>query len=381
MASFHSLCFVLLLLMINSRFTCISAQLAPVSVAPSDGLLPNGNFEEAPNPSNLKKTTIVGKYSLPKWVKKGEIRYVSGGPKRVGFTFDVPQGVHAVSIGNEAYILQYLRVKPWAYYSVSFSATRTCPLDKYLRVTTSYSDTADYAFPNKALYSRKEADTYAWGFQAFSSNTAFIMFSNPTGDPKYYACGPLIQAVAVKELLPSTQTSGNLIQNGNFEIGPHILQNFTTGVYIHPYSLNPISPLPGWRIESRYTIRYIGSKDFFILSGASAVELLVGGKENAISQDIDTTPNNFYNLTFTIGDAKNGCIGSMAVEAAADKETFKVLYESQGKGGVTYANFRFKAVSFRTKIAFWSVFYHNIVGDTNRFCGPVLDDVKVVPAP
>ncbi|XP_021839198.2 protein DUF642 L-GALACTONO-1,4-LACTONE-RESPONSIVE GENE 2-like [Spinacia oleracea] len=379
MASFNSVCCVLLLLMINSR-SYVAAQLAPVSVISSDGVIPNGNFEEAPNPSNLKKITIVGKYSLPKWVKRGLVRYVSGGHKRVGFTFNVSRDVHAVSLGQDASILQYMRLKHWTYYSITFSATRTCPLDKFIRITYG-GGSADFGFPSKTLYLSDKADTFAWGLRT-ATGTSYIHFSNPTGHPKYPACGPLIQAVAIKELPPPPimTTGNNLIHNGNFEIGPYTLENFTTGVYIHPYTLNPISPLPGWIIESRYTIRYITSKDFFIPSGSSAVELLVGGKTNAIAQVIGTTPKMYYNLTFTIGDANNGCIGSMEVQASADKETIKVKYESQGKGGVTHASLRFQAVSlsFTTRISFWSVFYHNTIDDPNRFCGPVLDNVRVV---
>ena len=122
--------------------------------------------------------------------------------------------------------------------------------------------------------------------------------------------------------------AGNLVKNGNFEIGPDIFKNFSTGILLPPHSLDAISPLPGWIVESLKPVKYIDSKHFFVPSGQAAIEL-VGGRECAIAQIIRTVPNKSYLLTFTIGDARNGCNGSMMVEAFASKETIKVPFESQ----------------------------------------------------
>ncbi|XP_031251058.1 putative F-box protein PP2-B12 [Pistacia vera] len=62
------------------------------------GLLPNGDFEQGPKKSNLNKTVIIGKYSLPKWEIEGLVEYISGGPQPGGFYFAVPRGVHAIGI-------------------------------------------------------------------------------------------------------------------------------------------------------------------------------------------------------------------------------------------------------------------------------------------
>lgn len=98
-----------------------------------------------------------------------------------------------------------------------------------------------------------------------------------------------------------------------------------------------------------------------------------------MAQIIRTVPNKFYNLTFTVGDAKNGCHGSMMVEAFAAKDTLKVPYESTSKGGSKAANLKFQATSARTRITFFSAYYHTKLHDYGLMCGPVLDDVKVVP--
>ncbi|XVE95954.1 hypothetical protein REPUB_Repub02eG0180000 [Reevesia pubescens] len=109
-------------------------------------------------------------------------------------------------------------------------------------------------------------------------------------------------------------TKGNLVKNGGFEIGPHTFKNFSTGVILPPHSQDKISPLLGWIIESLKPVKYIDKKHFSVPSGLFTIEMVVG-RESAIAQIIRTVPNKFYTLTFTIGDAKNGCYGSMMVEA------------------------------------------------------------------
>ncbi|KAJ6741801.1 F17A17.37 PROTEIN [Salix viminalis] len=74
---------------------------------------------------------------------------------------------------------------------------------------------------------------------------------------------------------------------------------------------------------------------------------------------------------------KNACHGSMMVEAFAGKQTLKVPYVSQGNGGSKAAALRFQAISDRTRITFYSAYYHNKLNDYGHMCGPVLDDVSV----
>ncbi|KAL3755302.1 hypothetical protein ACJRO7_002365 [Eucalyptus globulus] len=341
---------------------------------PLDGLLPNGDFEEAPKPSDLKKTVIVGKHSLPKWEIDGLVEFVSGGPQPGGFFLPVPRGVHAVRLGNEASVSQYVSVKPGSEYALTFGATRTCAQDEVLRISVGPGQSADLGI--QTLYSSDGGDTYAWAFKA-PSKSVKVTFHNP-GIQEDPTCGPLLDAVAIKEMLPLKYTPGNLIKNGGFEIGPHVFKNFSTGVLLPAKQKDLISPLPGWIIESMKPVKYVDRKHFFVPSGLAAVEL-VAGRESAMAQIIRTVPNKFYNLTFTVGDAKNGCHGSMMVEAFAAKDTLKVPYESTSKGGSKTANLKFQATSARTRITFFSAYYHTKLHDYGHMCGPVLDDVKVVP--
>ncbi|CAI9099941.1 OLC1v1036841C1 [Oldenlandia corymbosa var. corymbosa] len=367
MASFFHFCILFTFL----TYHCVSS----TSIVPHlDGLLENGNFEEAPKASNLKKTVIIGKYSLPKWEIQGLVEYVSGGPQPGGFFLAIPRGAHAARLGNEAAISQHVKgLKPGSIYSLTFGATRTCAQDEKLRVSVHGFSTE---LPIQTLYSSDGGDTYAWAFKALS-DVVKVTFHNP-GIQEDPTCGPLIDSVAIKEILPLNYARGNLVKNGDFEIGPHVFKNFSTGVLLLPKGRDLYSPLPGWIVESIKPVKYLDSKHFSVPQGLAAVEL-VGGRETAIAQVIRTVPNKFYGLSFTVGDARNGCHGSMMVEAFAAKQKLQVPFTSTGKGGFKRASLRFQAIYNRTRISFFSPFYHTKVDDYGHFCGPVLDDVRVVP--
>ncbi|KAL5719771.1 hypothetical protein ACHQM5_012512 [Ranunculus cassubicifolius] len=360
----------LVLLLSFSFFTTNPAFAAEI---PLDEFLPNGNFEEGPKPSNLNKTVIKGKYSLPRWEINGLVEYIHGGPQPGGMFFAVAHGVHAVRLGNEASVAQTVAVKPGSFYAITFGASRTCAQDEVLRVSVA-PQSGD--LPLQTLYSSFGGDVYAWGFKA-TSKVAKITFHNP-GMQEDPACGPLIDAVAIKELTPPTLTRVNMVKNGGFEEGPYVFKNNSEGVLIPPKQEDYTSPLPGWIIESLKAVKFIDSKHFNVPVGLYAVEL-VAGRESAIAQVLRTVPNKLYTLSFTVGDAKNGCHGSMMVEAFAAKDTLKVPFKSTGKGTFKTASMTFKALEERTRITFYSSFYHTRVDNYGALCGPILDQVKVVP--
>ncbi|KAL8542249.1 hypothetical protein ACS0TY_003206 [Phlomoides rotata] len=341
---------------------------------PFEGFLPNGNFEQDPNPKDIKKTVLQGKYALPKWEINGLVEFISGGPQPGGMFFPIAHGAHAVRLGNEASISQTIPVKNGSLYALTFGASRTCAQDEVLRVSVP-SQTGD--LPLQTLYSSNGGDIYAWGFRA-TSNSVKLTFHNP-GMQEDPACGPLLDAVAIKELFPPFPSRDNLVKNHGFEEGPHLLINSSHGVLLPPKQEDLTSPLPGWIIESLKAIKFIDSKHFNVPFGKAAVELLAG-RESAIAQIIRTVPNKAYNLTFTVGDAKNGCHGSMLVEAFAAKETFKAPFKSEGKGKFSTLSFHFTAISDRTRLTFYSSFYHTKINDYGALCGPILDEVRVIPA-
>ncbi|KAJ0258324.1 Uncharacterized protein HA466_0071320 [Hirschfeldia incana] len=362
-----SICLAFLLSLCHGSHS-LSAQRTPHL----DALLPNGNFEKVPNKSNMRKRQIIGKYSLPHWEISGHVELVSGGPQPGGFYFAVPRGVHAARLGNLASISQYVKVKRGLVYSLTFGVTRTCAQDENIRISVPGQTNE---LPIQTLFSTDGGDTYAWAFKA-ASDLVKVTFHNP-GVQEDPSCGPLVDAVAIKEILPLRYTRGNLVKNGGFEIGPHVFSNFSTGILIPAKVQDLISPLPGWIVESLKPVKYIDNRHFEVPSGLAAVEL-VAGRESAIAQIIRTIAGRNYILSFAVGDAHNGCHGSMMVEAFAGKTAFKLRFESNGKGAFKVGRFRFRADSNRTRLTFYSGFYHTKLHDFGHLCGPVLDSVSVV---
>ncbi|XP_027113763.1 uncharacterized protein LOC113760640 [Coffea eugenioides] len=366
-----SFCF----LFISSAFAAPRPIHTPKPVrTPLEGLLPNGNFEDPIKPSDIKKTTLIGKYALPKWEISGKVEYIHGGPQPGGMYFAVAHGVHAVRLGNDASISQTIPVKIGTLYALTFGASKTCAQNEVLRVSVP-PQTGD--LPLQTLYSSNGGDTYGFGFIP-NTNYAKITFHNP-GIQEDPACGPLLDAVAIKELSPPKPTRANLVKNGDFEEGPYRLINSSHGVLLPPSQEDRTSPLPGWIIESLKAVKFIDAMHFNVPSGRAAIELL-GGRESVIAQIIRTVPNKEYNLTFSVGDGKNGCHGSMMVEAFAARSTLKVPFQSVGKGQYKTVSFKFTAISARTRLTFFSSFYHTKIDDYGALCGPVLDNVKAVTA-
>ncbi|KAK6284632.1 hypothetical protein POUND7_003584 [Theobroma cacao] len=342
-----------------------------------DGLLPNGNFEYGPKPSEMKRTKVVSPKAIPNWEISGVVEYIKSGQKQGDMLLIVPEGAFAVRLGNDALIKQTMKVIKGMFYSLTFSAARTCAQEERLNVSVSPNyEKNDYGlFPIQTMYSSNGWDSYAWAFQA-DEPLIEISIHNP-GVEEDAACGPLIDSVALKTLYPPKRTPANLLKNGNFEEGPYIFPNTSWGVLIPPHIEDDHSPLPGWIIESLKAVKYIDSEHFSVPERKRAIEL-VAGKESALAQVVKTTIGRSYVLSFTVGDANNACEGSMVVEAFAGKNTVKASYQSKGKGGFKRAILAFKAESSRTRIMFYSTFYTMKSDNSGSLCGPVLDDVKLL---
>ncbi|KAL8522331.1 hypothetical protein ACS0TY_012468 [Phlomoides rotata] len=325
----------------------------------------------------MKGTKVIDRHSIPFWETSGYIEFIKWTQKQGDMLLVVPEGASAVRLGNDASIKTKVKVKKDIFYSVSFSASRTCAQEQKLNVSVSpNSEPKDWGiWPIQTVYSSDGWDSYSWGFLA-QSNEIEIVIHNPDFE-KDPTCGPLIDSVALKALTNPKRQRGNLLKNGNFEEGPYIFPKTNWGVLIPPNIEDDHSPLPGWMIESLKAVKYIDSDHFRVPEGKRAVEL-VAGRESAIAQVVRTLPGKIYDLSFALGDAKNSCEGSMMVEAAAGKEIFQVPYESKGLGGFKRTKLRFKAISSRTRIRFLSSYYHMKSDNSGSLCGPMIDDVRLV---
>ncbi|KAJ1415895.1 Galactose-binding-like domain superfamily [Sesbania bispinosa] len=266
----------------------------------------------------MKGTVVTGgPHAIPGWEISGFIEYIKSGQKQGDMLLTVPEGDHAVRLGNDASIKQKIKVIKGMYYAVTFVVARTCAQQEQLNVSV----TPDWVvLPMQTLYSSNGWDAYAWSFLAESSPEVEMVIHNP-GVEEDPACGPLIDSIALKPLYPPRLTN--------------------------------------------------------IPQGKRAVEL-IAGKESAIAQVARTIAGKTYVLSFTVGDAGNSCEGSLGVEAFAAKERIELSYESKGKGGFKRATLKFVADSTRTRIVFISTAYTMRSDDHSSLCGPVVDDVKLL---
>ncbi|KAL6903621.1 hypothetical protein ACP4OV_004434 [Aristida adscensionis] len=337
-----------------------------------DGLLPNGNFEQGPDQSQMNGTRVMGQHAIPCWEISGFVEYIQSGQKQNDMILTVPEGSRAVRLGNNATIRQQLtNLTPKAYYSITFSAARTCAQAEKLSVTVTPESGI---LPIQTVYTSSGWDSYSWAFKA-KHTTAWLIIHDPDFDDDP-ACGPLFDAIAIKTFQPPRRQAGNILINGDFEEGPYVFPDSPWGVLVPPIMEDEHSPLPEWSIMSdTKSVKYVDAAHFAVPHGAYAVEL-VAGRETALVQEAPTKPGQTYRLSFAVGDANNGCAGHFVVEAYAARGSLQAPYESQGTGGYKRAELEFAAVGNTTRVVLQSMNYH--MKQDGTMCGPVVDDVSLV---
>ncbi|PIN23440.1 hypothetical protein CDL12_03816 [Handroanthus impetiginosus] len=342
------------------------------SAVVEDGSLVNGDFESPPSGGFSSDAGISdGPAVIPGWKTNGTVELVESGQKQGGMILIVPQGAHAVRLGNDAEISQEVKVEKGSLYSVTFSAARTCAQLESLNVSV---PPASQTIDLQTLYSVQGWDSYAWAFQA-EEEDARVVFRNPgmEDDP---TCGPIIDDIAIKKLFVPEKPKDNAVVNGDFEEGPWMFRNESLGVLLPTNLDEDTSSLPGWNVESNRAVRYIDSYHFSVPGGKRAIELL-SGKEGIISQMVQTKPNKPYRLTFSLGHASDACKQPLAVMAFAGDQAQNIHYTPDSNSTFQTANLNFTAKAERTRVAFYSVYYNTRTDDMSSLCGPVVDDVRV----
>ncbi|KAB2601441.1 hypothetical protein D8674_002446 [Pyrus ussuriensis x Pyrus communis] len=340
-------------------------------ISAEDGPVPNGDFELTPSGGFSKEGIVDGPAGIPNWKANGTVELVESGQKQGGMILIVPQGTHAVRLGNDAEISQQVKVEKGSIYSVTFSAARTCAQLESLNVSV---PPASQTIDLQTLYNVQGWDPYAWAFEAEEDN-AMLVFRNPgmEDDP---TCGPIIDDVAMKKLFTPDRPKDNAVINGDFEEGPWMFPNISLGVLLPTNLDEETSSLPGWIVESNRAVRYIDSYHYAVPQGKRAIELL-SGKEGIISQMVETSPNKPYTLTFSLGHANDKCKQPLAVMAFAGDQAQNVHYAPNSNSTFQAAGVNFTAKAERTRIAFYSVYYNTRTDDMSSLCGPVVDDVRV----
>jgi hypothetical protein len=156
----------------------------------------------------MKGTQMIGRYALPKWEISGFVEYIKAGQKQGDMLLVVPEGAYAIRLGNEASIKQRLNLTKGMYYSITFSAARTCAQEETLNISVSPEWGV---LPMQTMYSSNGWDSYAWAFKALISPVEFVIH-NP-GVEEDPACGPLIDSVAFTSLYPPRPTNSKFLVN------------------------------------------------------------------------------------------------------------------------------------------------------------------------
>ncbi|XP_042478172.1 uncharacterized protein LOC122059449 [Macadamia integrifolia] len=345
-------------------FVCFSAG--------DDGLLPNGDFETVPVSGFSNEGVADGPVSIPDWKLNGTVELVESGQKQGGMILIVPQGMHAVRLGNDAEIRQDIKVEKGSLYSITFSAARTCAQLESLNISV---PPASQTIDLQTLYNVQGWDSYAWAFQA-ESDAGEVVFRN-TGMEDDPTCGPIIDNIAIKKLFTPDIPKDNAVLNGDFEEGPWMFRNASLGVLLPTNLDEETSSLPGWIVESNRAVRYIDSYHYSVPQGKRAIELL-SGKEGIISQMVETKSQKQYNLIFNLGHADDRCQQPLAIMAFAGDQAQNIHYMPNSNSTFETANLSFTAKAERTRIAFYSIYYNTRSDDHSSLCGPVVDDVRVL---
>ena len=158
----------------------------------------------------MKGTEVIGRHAIPEWELSGFIEYIKAGQKQGDMLLVVPEGAFAVRLGNEASIKQRVNVTKGMYYSITFSAARTCAQEEKLNISVA----PDWGvLPMQTMYSSNGWDSYAWAFQA-DYDVIEIVIHNP-GVEEDAACGPLIDSIAFRSLYPPRPTSSKFFNPYN----------------------------------------------------------------------------------------------------------------------------------------------------------------------
>ncbi|GJY46887.1 carbohydrate binding domain-containing protein precursor [Tanacetum coccineum] len=284
---------------------------------------------------------ICGPDAVPSWKLNGTVKELTSGQKQGGMILIVPEGRHALRLGNDAQISQGVELEKGEIYSITFSASCTCAQLQSLNVSVPLaSQTVDL----QMLYSVQGWDTYAWAFQADQDDVS-VVFTNPgmEDDP---TSGPIIDDIAIKKLFVPTKSKDNAVLNGDFKEGPWMFRNASLGVLLPTNLDEETSTLPGWIVESNRAVRYTDSYHFSV----------PGGKCHA----------------------RDMCKQPLAVMAFAGDQAENVHYTPNGNSTFQTANVNFTAKAEKTRVAFYSVYYNTRSDDMSSLCGPVADDIRVV---
>ncbi|CAH2072787.1 unnamed protein product [Thlaspi arvense] len=348
-----------------------------VSCCASSDFLENPDFEAPPlnlsknsNASSNAFVLLDQNSTLPGWTFQGTVQYVT--------SLELPDAGHAVQLGEDGKINQTFIAKgDDLNYILTFALIpggQNCSTSAGLSVSGPDSNAV---FAYRQNYSKVPWQSYTHNLGRLGNGEPInlVLESEAIDSDTNSTCWPIVDTLLIKTVgVTVVQDSGNLLTNGGFESGPGFLTNSTEGVLIDAVPSVIQSTLWQWSVIG--TVRYIDSEHFHVPEGKAAIEILAGTAPSGIQTATrDTSEGSRYNLTFTLGDAKDACIGHFLVGVQAGSASQNFTLESNGTGSGEKFGLVFEADKAAAQISFTS--YSVTRTQEDLLCGPVIDEVMV----
>ncbi|KAI3467697.1 hypothetical protein Pfo_024360 [Paulownia fortunei] len=345
--------------------------------------LQNPDFENPPANVTANATSqfllLTKENSIPGWSLNGTVWYVTSGGN-----LSFPGNGHAVQLGENGKINQTLRGSTddiWDYVlSFTLAARNEDCTNNHTAVNVSVHGRS-FLERSRVFFLERNFSRKLWGSRAFylgglgrgdSVNLEIRSVTTNSGDN--VTCWPVVDAFTVKRNWLPRWYDGNMLANGDFEVGPAFLNNSSDGILLdeEPEIFN--SPLQEWSILG--TVKYIDSKNYKVPQGKAAIEL-VSGAPSGIQVDLTLPMTLTYTLNFTMGDANDSCLGDFIVYIEVGQNVHNFTMRSNGTGSAFNHSITFKAETSReTSISFYS--FNETRTSDGVLCGPVLDNIVLV---
>ncbi|KAF8118081.1 hypothetical protein N665_0006s0081 [Sinapis alba] len=350
-----------------------------VSSCASSDFLENPDFESPPlnlsrnpNASSSAFVLLDQNTTLPGWTFQGTVQYVT--------SLELPDSGHAVQLGEDGKINQTFIAKgDDLNYILTFTLIpegQNCSISAGLSVSGPDSNAV---FSYRYNYSKVSWQSYSHNLGKWGNGEPInlVLESQTIDSESNSTCWPIVDTLLIKTVgVTLDQDSGNLLTNGGFESGPGFLPNSTEGVLIDAVPSLIQSALTQWSVIG--TARYIDSDHFHVPEGKAAIEILADTTPSGIQTATrDTSEGSRYNLTFTLGDAKDACIANFLVGVQAGSAAQNFTLQSNGTGSGEKFGLVFVADKDAAQISFTS--YSVTMTKEDVLCGPVIDGVIVQP--
>ncbi|KAK4413218.1 hypothetical protein Salat_2734400 [Sesamum alatum] len=334
--------------------------------------LQNPDFESPPANVTSQVFLLTKANSIPGWSFNGTVWYLTASAKS---SFKARHG-HAVGLGENGRINQTIRGTADGYWDhiLSFNLAAMnegCAADRHAAVNVTVVETSK-VFVLGGNLSRDLWERHAFYLGGWGRGDSVNLEIASVGSNG--SCWPVVDAFTVKRNGMPRWYEGNMLANGDFEVGPAFLSNSSDGILLTDEPDRLISPLQQWSVLG--TIKYIDSKHYKVPQGKAAVELL-SGDPSGIQLDLKLPTTTTYTLNFTMGDGNDACVGDFVVYVQIGVDIHNFTMQSNGTGSATPRSVRFKADSSReTSVSFYSLNETRAGGGV--LCGPVLDNIVLV---